>query len=62
MRGRPRGAATTGAAVTVGPMSLLAAATSDQGGITGWLLDLVDTLGAVGVGLSILLADERDQA
>ena len=36
-------------------MPLLAAATSDQGGITGWLLDLVDTLGAVGVGLSILL-------
>jgi membrane protein DedA with SNARE-associated domain len=37
-------------------MSLLAAtATTDQGGITGWLLDLVDTLGAVGVGLSILL-------
>jgi membrane protein DedA with SNARE-associated domain len=35
-------------------MSLLAAA-SDQGGITGWLLDLVDKLGAVGVGLSILL-------
>jgi membrane protein DedA with SNARE-associated domain len=35
-------------------MSLLAAA-SDQGGITGWLLDLVETLGAVGVGLSILL-------
>ena len=28
---------------------------SDQGGITGWLLDLVDTLGPVGVGLSILL-------
>jgi membrane protein DedA with SNARE-associated domain len=37
-------------------MSLLAAAaSSDQGGITGWLLDLVDKLGAVGVGLSILL-------
>jgi membrane protein DedA with SNARE-associated domain len=37
-------------------MSLLAAAaTADQGGITGWLLDLVDKLGAVGVGLSILL-------
>jgi membrane protein DedA with SNARE-associated domain len=35
-------------------MSLLAAA-SDQGGITGWLLDLVNQLGAVGVGLSILL-------
>jgi membrane protein DedA with SNARE-associated domain len=38
----------------VGAMSLLAAAT-DQGGITGWLLDLVDKLGAVGVGVSILL-------
>src|ERR671917_1264626 len=35
-------------------MSLLAAA-SDEGGITGFLLDLVDRLGAVGVGLSILL-------
>jgi membrane protein DedA with SNARE-associated domain len=35
-------------------MSLLAAA-SDQGGITGWLLDLVDKLGAVGVGLTILI-------
>src|SRR3954463_12801071 len=35
-------------------MLLLAAAT-DQGGITGWLLDLVDTLGPVGVGISILL-------
>src|SRR3954463_9730887 len=34
-------------------MLLLAAAT-DQGGITGWLLDLVDTLGPVGVGISIL--------
>jgi membrane protein DedA with SNARE-associated domain len=36
-------------------MSLLAAASSDQGGITGWLLDLVDKLGAVGVGLTILI-------
>ena len=37
-------------------MSFLAAAAStDQGGITGWLLDLVDKLGAVGVGISILL-------
>jgi membrane protein DedA with SNARE-associated domain len=36
-------------------MSLLAAAASDEGGITGFLLDLVDKLGAVGVGLSILL-------
>ena len=35
-------------------MSFLAAA-SDEGGITGFLLDLVDTLGPVGVGLSILL-------
>ena len=39
---------------TVEAMSLLAAA-SDQGGITGWLLDLVDRLGAVGVGLTILI-------
>jgi membrane protein DedA with SNARE-associated domain len=39
----------------VGPMSLLAAAATDQGGITGWLLNLVDTLGPVGVGISILL-------
>src|SRR5215218_6683074 len=45
----------SGAAVTVEPMSLLAAAATDQGGITGWLLDLVDKLGPVGVGLSILL-------
>jgi membrane protein DedA with SNARE-associated domain len=36
-------------------MSLLAAVATDQGGITGWLLDLVDKLGAVGVGVSILL-------
>jgi membrane protein DedA with SNARE-associated domain len=36
-------------------MSFLAAASSDQGGITGFLLDLVETLGPVGVGLSILL-------
>jgi membrane protein DedA with SNARE-associated domain len=36
-------------------MYLLAAAATDQGGITGWLLDLVDKLGAVGVGVSILL-------
>jgi membrane protein DedA with SNARE-associated domain len=35
-------------------MDLLAAA-SDEGGITGFLLELVDKLGAVGVGLSILL-------
>ncbi|SFP96507.1 membrane protein DedA, SNARE-associated domain [Geodermatophilus dictyosporus] len=36
-------------------MSLLAAAASDQGGITGFLLDLVESLGPVGVGFSILL-------
>jgi membrane protein DedA with SNARE-associated domain len=35
-------------------MSLLAAAASDQGGITGFLLALVEKLGPVGVGLSIL--------
>jgi membrane protein DedA with SNARE-associated domain len=33
---------------------LALAATTDQGGITGWLLELVDTLGPVGVGISIL--------
>jgi membrane protein DedA with SNARE-associated domain len=36
-------------------MDLLAAASSDEGGITAWLLDLVDTLGPIGVGFSILL-------
>ncbi len=36
-------------------MSFLAAAASDEGGITAWLLDLVDTLGPIGVGFSILL-------
>ncbi|SFK42234.1 DedA family protein [Geodermatophilus ruber] len=36
-------------------MSFLAAAASDEGGITGFLLNLVETLGPVGVGLSILL-------
>jgi len=36
-------------------MSVLAAAASDQGGITGFLLDLVERLGAVGVGLTILI-------
>ena len=37
-------------------MSFLAAtASSDQGGITGFLLDLVERLGAVGVGFAILL-------
>jgi membrane protein DedA with SNARE-associated domain len=60
-RGPPRRAARLGArrltraADTVEPMSLLAAASSDQGGITGWLLDLVDKLGAVGVGLTIFI-------
>jgi membrane protein DedA with SNARE-associated domain len=34
--------------------SVLAAAASEEGGITGFLLDLVDRLGPVGVGLSIL--------
>jgi membrane protein DedA with SNARE-associated domain len=34
---------------------LAAAASSDEGGITGFLLDMVEKLGAVGVGLSILL-------
>jgi membrane protein DedA with SNARE-associated domain len=38
----------------VGRMSLLAAAATDEGGITGFLLELVETLGPVGVGLSIL--------
>lgn len=36
-------------------MSFLAAASSDEGGITAWLLDLIDTLGPLGVGFSILL-------
>jgi len=37
-------------------MSVLAAAAdADQGGITGWLLDVVQTLGPVGVGFAILL-------
>ncbi|MGY1754118.1 DedA family protein [Blastococcus sp. SYSU D01042] len=35
-------------------MDLLAAAASDEGGITGFLLDLVNSLGPVGVGLAIL--------
>ena len=39
----------------MGVMSALAAAASDEGGITGFLLDLVDKLGAVGVGLTILI-------
>jgi membrane protein DedA with SNARE-associated domain len=36
-------------------MSSLAATASDEGGVTAWLLDLVDTLGPLGVGLAILL-------
>jgi membrane protein DedA with SNARE-associated domain len=36
-------------------MSFLAAAADESGGITGFLLDLVESLGPVGVGLSILL-------
>jgi len=36
-------------------MSFLAAAYTDEGGITGFLLGLVESLGPVGVGLSILL-------
>jgi membrane protein DedA with SNARE-associated domain len=40
----------------VGAMSFLAAAASaDQGGITAWLLSLVESLGPIGVGFSILL-------
>jgi membrane protein DedA with SNARE-associated domain len=35
--------------------SVVLAASSDQGGITGFLLDLVDKLGAAGVGLTILI-------
>ncbi|GAB4080985.1 hypothetical protein GCM10028783_19330 [Modestobacter muralis] len=37
------------------PMSVLAAAATDEGGITGFLLDLVEKLGAPGVGLTILI-------
>ncbi|SCX43845.1 membrane protein DedA, SNARE-associated domain [Klenkia marina] len=36
-------------------MSILAATSSDQGGITGFLLDLIETLGPVGVGLTIFI-------
>ena len=36
-------------------MHALAAASSDEGGITGFLLDLVETLGPLGVGMAILL-------
>jgi membrane protein DedA with SNARE-associated domain len=36
-------------------MYYVAAAGSDSGGITGFLLDLVDKLGAVGVGLTIFI-------
>lgn len=38
-----------------GWVSALAATASGGGGITAWLLDAVDTLGPLGVGLSILL-------
>lgn len=38
----------------MGRMSFLAAAASDEGGITGFLLDLVETLGPIGVGIAIL--------
>ena len=38
-----------------GRMDLLAATATDQGGITAWLLQLVDTLGPIGVGIAILL-------
>src|SRR4051812_12572972 len=40
---------------SLAPSLLGAAASSDQGGVTGFLLDLVDKLGAVGVGLTILI-------
>ncbi len=36
-------------------MSALAAASADQGGLTGFLLNLIDTLGPVGVGLTIFI-------
>ena len=36
-------------------MSALAAASADQGGISGFLLDLIETLGPVGVGLTIFI-------
>lgn len=35
--------------------ALAAAASTDQGGITSWLLDLVQALGPIGVGFAILL-------
>ncbi len=38
-----------------GMPALAAAASSDSGGLTGFLLDLVERLGPVGVGLAILL-------
>ena len=41
--------------ITVARMSLLAAASSDTGGITGFLLDLVEGLGPVGVGMTIFI-------
>jgi membrane protein DedA with SNARE-associated domain len=36
-------------------MSVLAVTSSDQGGITGFLLDLIETLGPVGVGMTIFI-------
>ena len=36
-------------------MSVLAATSSDQGGITGFLLDLIDSLGSAGVGMTIFI-------
>ncbi|MEI4273684.1 DedA family protein [Klenkia sp. LSe6-5] len=36
-------------------MSVLAATSSGQGGITGFLLDLIDALGPVGVGLTVFI-------
>jgi membrane protein DedA with SNARE-associated domain len=53
--GRPSGPANHRAPDTLGRMPYLAAAGSDSGGITGFLLDLVDKLGAVGVGLTIFI-------
>jgi membrane protein DedA with SNARE-associated domain len=42
-------------AMSPSALPLVSMAASDEGGITGFLLDMVDRLGAVGVGLSILL-------
>jgi membrane protein DedA with SNARE-associated domain len=51
----PRAGHDAAGADTVASMTALAATGSDQGGITGFLLELVDRLGAVGVGLTILI-------